>query len=168
MAKYLTQEGLQKFKKELDYLENTKRREVSERIKEAASQGDLKENAGYHAAKEEQSFLEGKIKELKAIVSQAEVIEKKDSNKVQLGSFVSLKSFKEDKSSFHPSPRERGSEDEEKENFQIVEPEEADILNNKISFKSPLGEAVLNRKKGDVVKIDTPKGKKKYEIIKIE
>ena len=168
MTKYLTPEGLEKFKKELDYLENVKGREISERIKEAASQGDLSENAGYHAAKEQQGFLAGRIKELKAIISRAEVIEKKDSDKVRIGSFVSLKSLKEDKSSFHPSPRERGSENEGKENFLIVEPEEADILNNKISFKSPLGEAILNKKKGDVVKINTLEGKKEYKIIKIE
>ncbi len=166
MAKYLTKEGLQKFKKELDCLENVKRKEVSERIKHAASQGDLKENAGYHVAKEEQGFIEGRIKELKGILSQAKIIEKRDSNKVQIGSFVGLESFKEDKSSFHPSPRKRGSESFE-EDFQVVEPEEADILNNKISFKSPLGEAILNRKKGDVVEVDTPEGKKEYKIIKV-
>ena len=150
MTKYLTPEGLEKFKKELDYLENVKSREISEKIKDAASQGDLKENAGYHAAKEQQGFLIGKIKELKAIISRAEVIEKKDSDKVQIGSLVSLKSG------------------DEKENFQIVEPEETDIMNNKISFKSPLGGAILNRKKGDIVKINTPKGKIEYEIIDIK
>jgi transcription elongation factor GreA len=167
MSKYLTPEGLKKFKKELDYLENIKRKELSETIKDAASQGDLKENAGYHAAKEEQGFVEGRIKELKGILSQAKVIEKKDSDKIQIGSFVSLESFEEDKSSSRPSPRKRGSEDSEKDGFQIVEPEEADILDNKISFKSPLGNAILNRKKGDIVEVDTPGGKKEYKIIKI-
>ena len=149
MKKYLTLEGLEKFKKELEYLENVKRKEVSEKIGHAASQGDLKENADYDAAKDEQGFVEGRIRELKGIIAQAEVIEKKETGKVRIGSFVFLKSS------------------EGKEKFQIVGPEEADILNNKISFKSPLGEAILNKKKGDVVRINTPDGKKEYKIEEI-
>jgi len=149
MKKYLTLEGLEKFKKELEYLENVKRKEVSEKIGHAASQGDLKENAGYDAAKDEQGFVEGRIRELKGIIAQAEVIEKKETGKVRIGSFVFLNSS------------------EGKEKFQIVGPEEADILNNKISFKSPLGEAILNKKKGDVVRINTPDGKKEYKIEEI-
>jgi len=149
MKKYLTLEGLEKFKKELEYLENVKRKEVSEKIGHAASQGDLKENADYDAAKDEQGFVEGRIRELKGIIAQAEVIEKKETGKVRIGSFVFLNSS------------------EGKEKFQIVGPEEADILNNKISFKSPLGEAILNKKKGDVVRINTPDGKKEYKIEEI-
>jgi len=149
MKKYLTLEGLEKFKKELEYLEKVKRKEVSERIRHTASQGDLKENAGYDAAKEEQGFVEGRIRELKTIVAQAEVIKKKENGKVKIGSFVFLKSS------------------EGKEKFQIVSQEEADILNNKISFKSPLGEALLNKKKGNIVRINTPDGKKEYKIDKI-
>ncbi len=149
MIRHLTPEGLEKIKKELEYLEKIKRKEVSERIRQAASQGDLKENAGYDAAKEEQGFVEGRIKELKEIIAQAKLIEKKESNKVQIGSIVSLNS----------------SEGEEK--FQVVGPEEADILNGKISFKSPLGEAILNKKRGDTIKINTPGGKKEYTIIEI-
>ena len=150
MAKYLTKQGLQKFKKELDYLEKVKRKEVSERIRHTASQGDLKENAGYDVAKEEQGFVERRIKELKEILSQSKIVEKRDSNKVQIGSFVCLESEEGEKS------------------FQVVGPEEADILQRKISFKSPLGEAILNRKKGDVVEIDTPEGKKEYEIVELK
>jgi len=149
MKKYLTLEGLEKFKKELEYLEKVKRKEVSERIRHTASQGDLKENAGYDAAKEEHGFVEGRIMELKTIVAQAEVIKKKENGKVQIGSFVFLKSS------------------EGKEKFQIVSQEEADILNNKISFKSPLGEALLNKKKGDIVRINAPDGKKEYKIDKL-
>ncbi len=149
MKKYLTLEGLEKFKKELEYLEKVRRREISERIRHAASQGDLKENAGYDAAKEEQGFVEGRIRELKGIIAQAEVIEKKETGKVRIGSFVSL------------------SSSEGKEKFQIVGPEETDILSNKISFKSPLGSALLNKKKGDVMKINTPDGKKEYKITEI-
>lgn len=150
MAKYLTPEGLEKLKKELEYLQNIKRKDISENIRHTASQGDLKENAGYDAAKDEQGFVEGRIKELGEIIGQAEVIEKKESNKVQIGSFVFLSS----------------GEGEEK--FQIVGPEEADILGNKISFESPLGEALLGKKKGDIVKVNAPGGKKEYKIVEID
>ena len=137
-------------KKELEYLEKVKRKEVSEKIKYTASQGDLSENAGYDAAKEEQGFVEGRIKELKDIIAQAKVIEKKESGKVQIGSFVVLNS------------------DEGKNKFQIVSPEEADILKGKLSFESPLGAALLNKKKEDIVKIDTPGGLKEYKINEIK
>ena len=137
-------------KKELEYLEKVKRKEVSEKLKQTASQGDLSENAGYDAAKEEQGFIEGRIKELKDIIAQAEVIEKKENGKIQTGSFVVLNS------------------EEGKKKFQIVSPEEADILKGKLSFESPLGEALLNKKKGDIVKINTPGGLKEYKIIEIE
>lgn len=149
MKKYLTQEGLEKLKKELEYLKNVKRKEVSEKLKQAIGQGDIKENAGYDAAKEEQGFVEGKIRELKAVVAQAEVIEKKENGRVQIGSFISLVF----------------SEGEEK--FQLVDPEEADILENKISFKSPLGSALLNKRKGESVKVNAPGGKKEYKIVEI-
>ena len=150
MKKYFTSEGLKKLKKELEYLIKTRRREVSERIRETAAQGDLKENAGYDAAKEEQGFVEGRIAKLKEIIAQAEIVEKNTSGKIQTGSIVFLDS------------------EEGKENFQVVTPEEADILNNKISLESPLGEKLLNKKKGDSVKIDTPDGKKEYKIIEVK
>jgi len=110
----------------------------------------LKENAGYHAAKEAQSFIEGRIIQLKEIISQARVIGKKEVGEVQIGSVVSLES-------------EGG-----KEKFQVVEPEEADILSEKISHKSSLGENLLNKKKGDIVEFETPDGVKKYKILSVE
>src|SRR4030066_2449519 len=134
MAKYLTSDGLAKLKKELEYLEKEKRKEVSERLRQAISQGDLSENAGYDAARDEQEFVERRIKELKSTIAQAKIIEKEKSNKVEIGSFVSLKSK------------------EGKDEFQIIGPEEADVLNNKISFQSPLGGALLNRQVGETVK----------------
>ncbi|MFH1509624.1 MAG: transcription elongation factor GreA [Candidatus Nealsonbacteria bacterium] len=149
MKSYLTKDGFEKLKKELNELETVKRKEVSERIRHTASQGDLKENAGYHMAKEEQGFVEGRIKELKEIINQAEIISKKGKEEVQIGSLVQLES------------------DGEKEEFQLIGPEEADILNNKISFKSPLGESLLNKKKGDIVIVETPDGEKKYKISNI-
>jgi len=150
MVRYLTPEGLEKLKKELRYLTDVKRKEISERIRHTASQGDLKENAGYDAAKEEQGFIEGRIKELSQILAQAEIISKKDNGKVQLGVTVNLEC------------------EGKKEKFQIVGPEEADIIQGKISFKSPLGEAILGKKKGDKVKIKTPDGERECKIIGIE
>ena len=150
MVRYLTPEGLEKLKKELRYLVDVKRKEISERIRHTASQGDLKENAGYDAAKEEQGFIEGRIKELSQILAQAEIISKKDNGKVQLGVTVNLEC------------------EGKKEKFQIVGPEEADIIQGKISFKSPLGEAILGKKKGDKVKIKTPDGERECKIIGIE
>jgi len=150
MVKYFTVQGLEKLKKEFDYLENVKRKEVTERLRHTAAQGDLKENAGYHAAKEQQGFVEGRIKELKEIISQAKIIEKKESDQVQIGSFVCLES------------------DEGENTFQLVGPEEADILQDKISFESPLGEAIFRKRKGDVIEIEVPEGKKKYEIVEIK
>ena len=150
MEKYLTADGLAKLKKELEYLEKEKRKEVSERLRQAVSQGDLSENAGYDAARDEQEFVEIRIKELKETIAQAKIIEKEKSNKVQIGSFVSLKSK------------------EGKEEFQIVGPEEADVLNNKISFQSPLGKAILNKQEGETMKINTPGGEKEYKILKIK
>ncbi|MCK4520429.1 transcription elongation factor GreA [Candidatus Parcubacteria bacterium] len=149
MTKYLTQEGLKKIKKELEYLEKVIRKEVSEDLKHTSSQGDLKENAGYHIAKEKQGFVEGKIKELREIIAQAKVIEKKENGRSQIGSFVSLKL------------------EGRKEKFQIVETEEVDILKGKISFNSPLGGALLGKKKGDIIEVDAPQGKKKYKVIDI-
>ncbi len=150
MKKYLTQEGLEKLKNELEHLKTTARKEVAIKLKEAISQGDLKENAGYDSAKDEQGFIEGRIRELKGIIANAEVVEKKEGNKVQICSCVSLVSA---------SGQDR---------FQIVAAEEADILENKISFQSPLGSALLNKKKGDMVKITTPSGKTEYKIVNIE
>lgn len=149
MSKYLTKEGLEKLNKELDYLNNIKRKEVAEKLKDAIAQGDLKENAGYDAAKNEQGFLEARIKEIKSILGQAEVIKINESDKVQLGSNVILKS----------------GEGEDK--FQIVSPEEADVMNNKISLKSPLGEALYKKTKGAKIKVQTPVGKTEYQILDI-
>lgn len=150
MAKYLTKEGLEKLKKELEHLENVDRKEVIKKIAHAASHGDLKENAGYHAAREDQAFIEDKIKRLTSTINQAEVIEKKEGGEVQIGSTVSLSS-------------KNG-----KDKFQIVEPEEADISAGKISLKSSLGQALLGKKAGDIVDFSTPSGPKQYKIIEVE
>jgi len=150
MTKYLTPESLEKFKKELDYSENVKRKEISKQLKQAASFGDLSENAAYDEAKEAQGFLEGRILELKAIIAEAKIVKKKENGEVQIGSVVSF------------------SSNGKKEKFQIVESEEADPLQGKISHKSPLGEILLGKTKGDEVNRETPEGKIKYKILEIE
>ncbi len=150
MAKYLTKEGLEKLKKELEHLETVERKEVIKRISHAASHGDLKENAGYHAAREDQGFIESTIKNLKAAIDQAEVIKKTPGGEIQIGSSVLLKSK------------------DGKEKFQVVEPEEADIAEGKISHKSLLGQALLGKKQGDKINFDTPGGVREYKIEKVE
>jgi len=150
MVKYLTPEGLAKLKRELYDLKTIKRKEIAARLKHAASFGDLSENAAYHEAKEAQGFLEGRIKELSKIISQSKIIQNKDSDRVQLGSTVLL--FSSNK----------------KQEFQIVNPEEADIFHGKISNQSPLGKTLLGKSKGDKIRIENSQGKTEYEIIEIK
>jgi transcription elongation factor GreA len=149
MSKYLTPEGLEKFKKELENLETVKRRELADKLNYAISFGDLKENAAYHEAKEAQGFLEGRILELKGIISNAKVVEKNSNGLVGIGSTV-LVSF-------------NGSDEE----YSIVSPEEADVFKGKISFKSPLGKLLIGKAKGSRVNIETPGGKAEYLIIDV-
>jgi len=149
MTKYLTAEGLAKIKKELDYLKNVKRKEVSEKISFSASFGDLKENAAYDTAKEEQGFVEGRIAELEEVINQAEILKKNVAGTIQLGSVVLVSSHNK------------------KEKFQIVEPEEADIDKGKISYKSPLGEVLLGKRRGAKVEIEAPDGRIGYQIVEV-
>lgn len=150
MTRYLTPEGLEKIKKELDYLVNVKKKEIAERLRHAISFGDLKENAAYEEAKEAQGFLQGKILELKEIIATAKLIKKTSTKEVQLGSTVVL------------------SSNNEKEEFQVVGPEEADILKGKISHQSPLGSIILGMPKGKKVILETPSGKTEYKILEIK
>jgi len=151
MPKYLTPEGFEKLKKELDYLKKVKRKEIARRLKRTAAMGDLSENAAYHETKEAQAFLEGRILELKAAIREAKVVKKIDkAGWVQIGSTVIL------------------SLDHEREKFKIVGTVEADSLNGKISIDSPLGKALLDKPEGAIVTVKTPNGKIKYKIIKIE
>ncbi|MCX6764693.1 MAG: transcription elongation factor GreA [Candidatus Nealsonbacteria bacterium] len=150
MPKYLTKEGLEKFKKELEESKTVKRKEISERLKHAASFGDLAENAAYHEAKEAQAFLEDRINELRKIISGAMVVENQKNGRVQIGSSVTISSI------------------DGEEKFQIVEHEEANSFAGKISFQSPLGKLLLGKLEGETVKFQTPQGKIDYKIIKIE
>lgn len=149
MANYFTSEGLEKLKKELEYLENDKRREIAEKLKHAISFGDLRENAAYDEAKDAQGFLEKRILELKKIIADARIIEEGKTGKAQIGSVVEL------------------VVDGQKEEFRIVGPEEADIMAGKISHQSPLGKALLGKSEGEKAVIKNTDKDIEYEIIKI-
>ena len=153
MEQHITKEGLEKLKKELDYLRNEKRKEIAARLKHAASFGDLKENAAYTEAKEAQGFLEGKILELTHIIKNAKIINKGNTDKVQIGSTVTIAGKEQ------PSQKER---------YMIVGRAEADPFAGKISAESPLGKKMINLKIGDSFKVETPEGIIRYEILKIE
>lgn len=150
MEKYFTEEGLKNLKKELDYLETDKRREVAEKLKHAISFGDLRENAAYDEARDEQGFLEGRISDLKKNIASAKLIKKEETGKVQIGSTVALLSAGQ------------------KEKFQIVGPEEANISLGKISHQSPLGKLLLEKSVGDKVVIKNTEIGIEYEIIDIK
>lgn len=153
MIRHLTKEGFEGLKEELKHLKTVKRKEIAEKIKHAASFGDLKENFAYHQAKEDQAFLQGKILELEAIIREAKIIERPkegSQGKVQVGSIVTI------------------SSNGLKQRFQIVGPEEANPMKEKISFTSPLGKSVLGKVTSEMVSVETPGGKMKYKIIKIE
>lgn len=152
MAEYLTPEGLEKLKKELDHLVNVERKEVAKQLEEAISYGDLSENAAYSEAKDHQSDMEQRIRELEVMIQAAKVVKTdKDCSRVQVGSTVFLTSGK----------------DENK--YMIVGASEANPFENKISYVSPLGKALMNQSKGAVVEIKTPDGAKNhFKITRID
>jgi transcription elongation factor GreA len=149
---YLTPEGEAKLRAELAELTGPRREELAKRLRSAIQMGDLSENADYHKAKEDQAFLEGRIMEIEAILRMATIVEKTHQNEVVVvGSKVTIQ-----EENFDP------------ETFFIVGATEADPRNGKISNESPFGKALLNHKAGDVVEADTPGGKVKLKILKIE
>lgn len=148
---YLTPEGEKKLKVELAELTGAKREEIAKRLRSAIQMGDLSENADYHKAKEDQSFLEGRIQEIEAILRTATIIEKKHGDVVTVGSRVTIQ-----------------EEDFEPETFDLVGAKEADPRNGRISNESPFGKALLDHKVGDVVEAETPGGKIKLKILKVE
>jgi len=151
----VTKEGLQKLKEELEYLHSVRRREVAERIKEAISYGDLSENSEYEEAKNEQGFVEGRIHELEEKIKFAKVIEEKSHvATVQLGTKVTIRSI--------------GRKKSVPEEYIIVGSTEADPLSQKISNESPVGAALLEKAKGDIVKVMAPDGVMEYEILQLE
>lgn len=154
--KYLSREAVDELEKELNFLVNEKRREISERLKDSSSLGDLSENAEYHDAKDQQLQNEQRIAEIEDILSRSMILsERKDSTtltRVEIGCCVVLKKTKT----------------EEVYEFRLVGSSEADPSSRKISNESPLGSSLLSKKKGDKVKVDTPAGGVEYVIIKIE
>ncbi|MEY1557402.1 transcription elongation factor GreA [Yoonia sp. R2331] len=148
----MTQSGFAKLDEELKHLKTVERPAIIRAIAEAREHGDLSENAEYHSAKEKQSFIEGRVKELEGAISLADVIDpKKLSGSVKFGATIEL--VDEDT-------------DEEK-TFQIVGEYEADIEKGLLNIKSPLARAMIGKEEGDSVEVRTPGGEKSYEILKV-
>lgn len=148
---YISEEKKKSLVEELDFIKNTKRKEIIERIDDARALGDLSENAEYHQAREEQGRNEDRINQIESILKNSVVVKKHSSNIVEVGTSVVVK-------------KESGSEVV----YHMVGSEEADLAQNKISNKSPLGQALFGKQKGDVVSIETPKGLVKYTLIDIQ
>ncbi len=152
MTHYLTKDGLEKLKTELDHMKTVLRKEIIDRIAAAKELGDLRENAEYAEAKDEQAMLESKILEYETTLKQAVVIDETPSQHsvVAIGSTVTIKT--------------NGTS----ATYMIVGSEEADPLSSKISHESPLGRAFLGKKVGEKVTVAAPRGEFEYEIVKIE
>lgn len=148
---YLTADGLEKIKQELEYLKMEKRPEVIQSLKEARALGDLSENAEYDAARAAQAEVENKITELEVMIENAVVITENNTDKVSIGHKVTIKYV----------------DDNETEEYTIVGSKEADPFNNKISNESPIAKALLNKKVGEIVSVDSPNGKYDVEILEI-
>jgi transcription elongation factor GreA len=147
----LTPQGYQKLQDELDYLRNTKRKEVADRLHEAMEGGELIEDAEYEAAKNEQAFVEGRIRELETLLANARVIEESGKREVvQVGAVVTI--------------QEDGSDPEE---YIIVGPAEANPREGRISHESPFGKALLDHRAGDEVHVKAPSGSFSVKILKV-
>jgi transcription elongation factor GreA len=148
---YLTQEGEKKLRAELAELTGPRREELAKRLRSAIQMGDLSENADYHKAKEDQAFLEGRIQEIEAVLRTAVVVEKSRSDVVAVGSTVTVQ-----------------EDNLDPETYYLVGAKEADPRNGKISNESPIGRALMDHKVDDVVEAETPGGKIRFKILKIE
>lgn len=149
---YLTAEGAEKLRRELKELEGPRRKEIAQRLRSAIEMGDLSENADYHVAKEAQAFLEGRIQELKYLLSNAEIIERTNGKpeQVDLGVKVTIQ-----------------EEDYPPETYRMVGATEADPRNGRISNQSPFGKALMGAKEGDEVVAETPGGKIRLKVVEI-
>lgn len=147
--KPITSEGIKKINEELESLIKVDREEIKVAISEARELGDLKENAEYHSAKEKQAIIEGRISQLQAIVATANIVNVSDidSDKIVFGATVTL-----------------AKEDGESVTYQIVGEDESDKNQGKISYKSPLGKALIGKEEGDEVVVKAPKGDVVYEV----
>ena len=147
--------GLEKLKLEIDELKNVKRPAVVSAIAEARAHGDLKENAEYHAAKEQQAQLESRVLVIDDVIARANVIDVtkiENNGNVIFGSTVTVESLEEKKET----------------RYKIVGQDEADISKNLIYFKSPIGKGLIGKIVGDVVSINTPSGERNFEILKVQ
>ena len=150
----ITAKGAQRLRDELEHLKSVKRPEVITAIAEAREHGDLKENAEYHAAREEQGFIEGRIKQLEGELSHAEIIDISKlsaGNKIVFGATVTLADVETD----------------EEKRYQIVGDLEADIKQGLIAISSPLARALIGKLEGDSVTIDAPAGQREYEVVSV-
>ncbi|MBW2609164.1 MAG: transcription elongation factor GreA [Deltaproteobacteria bacterium] len=149
----ITKESLERLKEELKHLEGVERPQNIRAIEEARAHGDISENAEYHAAKEKQSFIDGKINELKSVIGKAEVIEVEEgpADNVVFGKTVLLYNFKTD----------------EEVKYQLLGPYESEPENGRISVNSPLGQALIGKEVGDEIKVKTPGGVLEFEILEI-
>ena len=150
----ITTQGLKKIKAELEHLKNIQRPKIVEAIAEARSHGDLKENAEYHAAKEQQAQLESRVIALNDLIARANVIDVtkiENNGKVIFGSSVDLKDLETQKNI----------------SYKIVGQDEADISKNLIYFKSPIGKSLIGKNEGDLITVVTPAGERNFEILKV-
>ena len=148
---YLTQDGVDELKKQLDELKNVKRPEVIVALKEARALGDLSENAEYDAARTEQALVEGKIAEIEAMLENVVVIKEKNTEFVDIGANVKLKYV----------------EDDETDDYTICGSKEVDPFNNKISNESPIAQAIMHHRVGDIVTVASPNGQYDVQILAI-
>jgi transcription elongation factor GreA len=150
---YLTAEGAEELRRELDELKNVRRPDLAVKLKEAVAMGDLKENADYHDTREKMGLVDGQIQRLETILRNAVIVENTGkTDEVQIGSTVTI----------------RDLETDEDETYHIVGAAESNPREGKISQKSPIGAALLGRKKGAKVTAKTPSGEFKFKIMKIE
>ena len=147
----LTSEGFLELETELNNLKSVDRPRIIEAIKEARAQGDLSENADYDAARDEQTKIEARIQELEYMLEHAKIIEKVSGDTVSVGTTVTLQYI----------------DDEDEEIYSIVGALEADPFENKISNESPIGKAIMNRKVGEIISVDSPNGSYDIKIVKI-
>ena len=151
----ITIEGLKNLKSELENLKNVQRPKVVDAIAEARSHGDLKENAEYHAAKEQQALIESRVIAINDLIARANVIDVtkiENNGKVIFGSTVKVKDLETDK----------------KITYKLVGQDEADIKKNFIFFKSPIGKALIGKDKGEMIAVNTPSGERNFEILNVE
>ena len=149
---YLTPEGAEELRQELDHLVNVRRPELARKLKDAVADGDLKENANYHDAREQKAFVEGRIQYIENVLRTATIVANNGStDEVSIGSTVTI--------------REQGSDEDEV--YMLVGAAEANPREGKLSQRSPIGSALMGRRKGDKIRVETPGGETVFKIMKI-